>query len=379
MRKIEMVDLKSQYAAIREEVQESLATIMESAAFINGPAVSRFAENLGAYLDVPEVIPCANGTDALQLALMALDLKPGDEVISSTFTFIATVEVIALLGLKPVLVDVDPDDFNLLPSQVEAAITPRTKVILPVHLFGQCAEMESLMSIAKRYGLYVIEDACQSIGADYTFSDQRRMKAGTMGDLGCVSFFPSKNLGAYGDGGAIFTRSAELAAKLRSLVNHGMTKRYHHDYIGVNSRLDSLQAAILDIKLKHLDAYTERRRAAASRYRALLADVQEVRLPAETPNSTHVYHQFTIRVPSGQRNDLQAWLASHDIPAMIYYPIPLHHQKAFLDYGFDGGVFPNAERLSDEVLSLPMHSELDDDQLVYISDSIRAFFADCKK
>ncbi len=378
MKAIQMVDLKSQYAEIRNEVKEALSEILESAAFINGPAVSRFSQNLANYLDVPHVIPCANGTDALQLALMALDLKPGDEVISSTFTFIATVEVIALLGLKPVLVDVDPMNFNLLPEEVEAAINNRTRVIMPVHLFGQCAPMNEILSIARKHNLFVIEDACQAIGAEYIFPDGSRKKAGTLGDFACMSFFPSKNLGAYGDGGAIFTHSDAYATKLRSLVNHGMTRRYYHDYIGVNSRLDSLQAAVLDIKLKRLDEYNSRRKWAAMLYRELLSPFSELELPHEELYSSHVYHQFTIKIKGISRDGLQAFLAKHDIPAMIYYPVPLHRQKAFIEYGFESGHFPHSDSLAESVISLPMHSELNEEQIRYICEIIKEFIVQDK-
>ncbi len=370
MRKIHMVDLKSQYEKLRDEINTGIQEVIDSAAFINGPAVKSFQSDLEQYLGVKHVIPCANGTDALQVSMMALGLEPGDEVITVSFTFIATAEVIALLRLTPVLVDCDPRTFNLDPEAIRKAITPKTKAIVPVHLFGQCAPMEEILAIAEEYGLYVIEDACQAIGADYRFSDGRVKKAGTMSDVGCTSFFPSKNLGCYGDGGAIFTDNDELAAQLRVVVNHGMTVRYYHDYIGVNSRLDSIQAAVLRTKLKHLDAYAAARRGAADFYDREFAGNPHLTIPHRAPFSSHVFHQYTLLTDGIDRAGLQQYLASKDIPAMIYYPVPLHMQKAYQDPRYSEGDFPVTEALARSVISLPMHTELDEEQLKYITSSV---------
>lgn len=373
MKKIQMVDLRSQYLNIKEEIDKGIHDVIDSCAFINGPAVSGFQKDLENYLGVKHVIPCANGTDALQVAMMALNLQPGDEVITTSFTFIATAEVIALLRLTPVLVDVDPDTFNIDPEAIEKAITPRTKAIVPVHLFGQSAPMEEIMDIAARHKLAVIEDNCQAIGADYIFSDGTRKKAGTIGQIGCTSFFPSKNLGCYGDGGAIFTNDDELAKQLRVVVNHGMVVRYYHDYVGVNSRLDSIQAAILKVKLGHLDDYAARRRAAADYYDKAFEGNPKLKTPVRYSKSNHVFHQYTLVTKDLDRAALIAHLQTKEIPAMIYYPVPLHLQKAYLDPRYKPGDFPVTEHLSERVISLPMHTELDVEQLKYITDSVLEF------
>ena len=374
MKEIRMVDLHGQYKKIESEVQQAIAEIVESTAFINGPAVKEFQSNLENYLGCKHVIPCGNGTDALQVSMMALGLKPGDEVITTSFTFIATAEVIALLGLTPVLVDVFPDTFNIDPEAIRKAITKKTIAIVPVHLFGQAANMEEIMQIAEEHDLYVIEDNCQAIGADYIFSNGKKQKAGTIGHIGCTSFFPSKNLGAYGDGGAIFTNDDELATHIRSLVNHGMTVRYYHDHIGVNSRLDSIQAAILSIKLKHLDEYISARQQAAQYYNAAFAECEHLVTPAVSDFSTHVYHQYTLIVLESDREALKQHLEEKQIPAMIYYPVPLHLQKAYIDPRYKEGDFPVTEALSHQVISLPMHTELDKEQLAYITTSVLEFF-----
>ncbi|MCD4773050.1 MAG: DegT/DnrJ/EryC1/StrS family aminotransferase [Bacteroidales bacterium] len=373
MEQIRMVDLKGQYEKIKDEVNVAINEVIETTSFINGPAVKEFQDNLEKYLGVKHVIPCGNGTDALQVAMMALGLKPGDEVITTSFTFIATAEVIALLGLIPVLVDVEPDTFNIDPEAIKKAITPKTKAIVPVHLFGQCANMDEIMKIAKENNLFVIEDACQAIGADYFFDDNSKKKAGTIGHVGCTSFFPSKNLGAYGDGGAIFTNDDELAKQLRSVVNHGMTVRYYHDYIGVNSRLDSIQAAILNIKLKHLDEYAEARNKAANFYNAAFANNPKLITPFKFKKSTHVFHQYTLVTKDLDRKALQEFLNEKGVPAMIYYPVPLHMQKAYQDSRYKKGDFPITEDLSERVISLPMHTELDNEQLQFITDSVLEF------
>ncbi|MVX36807.1 DegT/DnrJ/EryC1/StrS family aminotransferase [Myroides sp. LoEW2-1] len=374
MKKIQMVDLKSQYEGIKEEVNKSLQEILESSAFINGPQVHSFQASLEKYLGVKHVIPCANGTDALQIAMMGLGLKPGDEVITADFTFAATVEVIGLLQLTPVLVDVCPETFNISIDALKKAITPKTKAIVPVHLFGQVANMEEIMKVAKEHNLYVIEDNAQGIGATYTYSDGTQAKTGTIGHVGATSFFPSKNLGCYGDGGAIFTNDDELAHVLRGIVNHGMYERYHHDVIGVNSRLDSMQAAVLNAKLPKLDTYNAARRKAAQQYSAALANHPNVITPkVEGGEDAHVFHQYTLRIVNADRNALMAHLQSKDIPCAIYYPIPLHSQKAYLDPRYNEADFPVTNQLVKEVLSLPMHSELEEDQIKFITDEIKAF------
>ena len=373
MKKIQMVDLKSQYEKIKPEIDKGIQEVIDTCAFINGPYVNNFQKDLETYLGVKHVIPCANGTDALQVSMMALGLQPGDEVITTSFTFIATAEVIALLGLTPVLVDVLPDTFNIDPIAVEKAITNKTKAIVPVHLFGQCADMEALMDIAKKHNLHIIEDACQAIGADYIFKDGSKKKAGTIGEIGCTSFFPSKNLGCYGDGGAIFTNNDELAKQIRVVVNHGMVVRYYHDYIGVNSRLDSIQAAVLGVKLKRLDEYCEARNHAASYYNNAFANTDKLVTPVTSDFSTHVFHQYTLVTKNIDRAALIAHLTQKEIPAMIYYPVPMHMQKAYIDPRYKQGDFPVTEALCNSVVSLPMHTELDDEQLKYITDSVLEF------
>ncbi len=368
-----MVDLKGQYQKIKSQIDSSIAEVIDSTAFINGPAVKRFQENLENYLGVKHVIPCANGTDALQISMMALDLQRGDEVITTSFTFIATAEVIALLGLTPVVVDVDPITFNIDPEAIKRAITPKTKAIVPVHLFGQCADMEAIMEIAKEHNLYIIEDACQSIGADYIFKDGSMKKSGTIGHVGCTSFFPSKNLGCYGDGGAIFTNDDDLARQLRVMANHGMTVRYYHDFIGVNSRLDSIQAAVLDVKLKHLDEYNAARNKAAQFYNQAFAGHPKLQTPVKANYTTHVFHQYTLVTSGIDRNALVEHMAANGIPVMIYYPVPLHMQKAYLDPRYKEGDFPVTESLCSSVISLPMHTELDEEQLLHITMNLLDF------
>ena len=371
MNPIQMVDLKSQYLNIKTEVDNGIQEVLNSCAFINGPAVKRFQENLEKYLNVKHVIPCANGTDALQVALMALGLKPGDEVITTTFTFVATAEVIALLGLTPVLVDVEPDTFNMDLVALEKAITSKTKAIIPVHLFGQSCDMEVIMDLAKKHNLFILEDACQSIGADFIFSDGRKQKTGTIGHIGCTSFFPSKNLGCYGDGGALFTNDDALAEKLRVIANHGMKVRYYHDEIGVNSRLDSIQAVVLDAKLKYLDTYNANRAKAADYYSSVFSKCDKLTIPVKAKNSTHVWHQYTLQLhESVNRDELIKHLSDKGIPAMIYYPVPLHQQKAYLDPRYKDGDFPVSEKLAKTVISLPMHSELDNEQLERITNAV---------
>lgn len=366
-----MVDLRSQYLKIKDEVDTAVQEVIDSCMFINGPAVHQFKDNLGNYLGAKHVIPCANGTDALMVSMMALGLKPGDEVITASFTFIATAEVIAVLGLTPILVDADPETFNIDPQAIEKAITPKTKAIVPVHLFGQCADMERIMDIAKKHDLYVIEDTCQAIGADYIYLDGRKKKAGTIGDIGCTSFFPSKNLGCYGDGGAIFTNDDKLAEDMRAIVNHGMKERYYHEMIGVNSRLDSIQAAILDIKLKHLDEYAKERNRAADYYDKAFKDHSKIKTPVRSKNSNHVFHQYTLLLSEdADREGLQNFLKEKDVPAMIYYPVPLHLQEAYLSDRFKEGDLPVTEDLSRRVISLPMSTELDEEQLEYITSSV---------
>ncbi len=370
MEQIQMVDLRGQYARIKGEVDAGIREVMDSAAFVKGGKVAEFQHELEQYLGVKYVIPTGNGTDALQIALMALGLQPGDEVIVPTFTFVAAAEVAALLGLTPVLADVDERTFNVSVEAVRRAITPRTKAIVPVHLFGQNADMEALLSLAAEHGLRVVEDACQSIGAWYTFSDGRRVRSGCMGDVGCTSFFPSKNLGCYGDGGAIFTNDDELAAAMHAIANHGMTVRYHHDRVGVNSRLDSIQAAVLQAKLKHLDEYTSARQRAAAYYDNAFKNTDKLVIPARIPQSEHVYHQYTLQLDGIDREGLRQHLADRGIPSMIYYPVPLHLQRAYRDARYQPGDFPVAERLCQCVLSLPMHTELSAEQLEYITRSV---------
>lgn len=369
---IRMVDTITQYQQIQSEIDAAVLEVVRSGAYINGPAVKRFQQNLATFMEVPHVIPCANGTDALQVALMALGLEPGDEVITPSFTYIATVEVIALLRLKPVYVEVDPLTFNLDPAEIEALITDRTRAIMPVHLYGQAADMEAIMAIADRHGLYVIEDTAQAIGAYCHFSDGRKLRAGTIGHIGTTSFYPSKNLGAYGDGGAIFTRDAALAERLWTICNHGSQTRYYHDWVGVNSRLDAIQAAILNVKLAHLDGYNAARQQAARTYDALLAESEGLITPAWQDNGSHVFHQYTLRVQAGRhiRDQLRDQLATRGIPSMIYYPVPTHLQKGYAQYGYQAGDMPRTEQLTAEAISLPMHSELDTPQQQYIVDHL---------
>ena len=370
VKKIQMVDLKSQYEKIKTEVDAGIQDVITNTTFINGPAVKEFQADLEKYLNVKHVIPCANGTDALQIAMMALDLKPGDEVITASFTYVATAEVIGLLGLTPVLVDVYEDTFDINIEAIEKAITAKTKAIVPVHLFGQCADMERIMALAKKHNLVVIEDVAQAIGADYTFSDGKKVKAGTIGTIGCTSFFPSKNLGCYGDGGAIYTNDDELAKKLRMIAHHGQSVQYMHDVLGVNSRLDSIQAAVLKVKLKHLDEYAAARNKAADYYDKAFENHPKLKTPVRAKNSTHVFHQYTLQLVGVDRKLLREQLTERGIPAMIYYPIPLHEQKAYKNSRFKKEDFPVTEKLCATVLSLPIHTEMDEDMLKYITDNL---------
>ncbi len=372
MKKIQMVDLQSQYYKIKNELDNAVLNVMDSAAYINGPEVKLFQQELENYLGVKHVIPCANGTDALQIALMALGLEEGDEIITADFTFAATVEVIHLLKLKAVLVDVDYDTFTIDPEKIKAAITSKTKAIIPVHLFGQCANMEAILKIANEHQLFVIEDNAQAIGSDFTFTNGETKKSGTMGTIGTTSFFPSKNLGCYGDGGAIFTNDDEIAHKIRGIANHGMYERYYHDEVGVNSRLDSIQAVILRKKLPLLDTYNEDRRWAADFYDEAFKDHEHILTPKRAENSSHVFHQYTLRILNGKRNDLQKFLMEKEIPAMIYYPVALRKQKAYYQES-DPKDFVNTDKLLDQVISLPMHTELDEEQIKYITDSVLEF------
>ena len=374
MKKIQMVDLKGQYEGIKDSVDTSVLNVIESTAFINGPQVHEFQKNLENYLDVKHVIPCANGTDALQIAMMGLGLKPGDEVITADFTFAATVEVIALLQLTPVLVDVNPDDFNIDIEAIESAITPKTKAIVPVHLFGQCANMDAIMEIAEAHNLYVIEDNAQAIGATYTSSNGSKAKAGTIGHVGSTSFFPSKNLGCYGDGGAIFTNNDDLAHTIRGIVNHGMYTRYHHDVVGVNSRLDSIQAAVLNVKLPRLDEYCNQRIEAARKYDEAFKGQERIIAPYRGGgDDNHVFHQYTLKINGTDRDALAQYLNENGIPCGIYYPIPLHNQKEYQDLRYNETDFTVTNQLVKEVISLPMHTELDDEQIEYITSKIIAF------
>ncbi len=380
MKKIQMVDLQSQYQKIQPEIDEAINEVIASAAFINGPEVKRFQSDLEAYLDIKHVIPCANGTDALQIAMMGLGLEQGDEVITADFTFAATVEVIALLKLTPVLVDVDPNTFNIDLEALKNAITPKTKAIVPVHLFGQCANMEAILKIAKEHNLYVIEDTAQAIGADYSFSNGTTKKAGTIGTIGTTSFFPSKNLGCYGDGGAIFTDDDDLAHIIRGMVNHGMYKRYYHDVVGVNSRLDSIQAAVLRLKLPHLNEYCSARRSAAKYYNNAFKSNSHIETPVtekcgdicDTCNC-HVFHQYTLKITNGKRDALHQHLMDKGIPNAIYYPVPLHKQKAYLDDRYKEEQFKVTNQLVETVISLPMHTELEREQQDLIIKTIMDF------
>jgi dTDP-4-amino-4,6-dideoxygalactose transaminase len=371
MKKIQMVDLKGQYEAIKKTVNNSIQEVLDTNTYINGPQVQQFQKNLETYLDVKHVIPCANGTDALQIAMMGLNLKPGDEVITADFTFAATVEVIALLQLKPVLVDVDLVNMNISIDAIKKAITPKTKAIVPVHLFGRAANMEAIMRIANEHNLYVIEDNAQAIGANCKFSDGTKKKVGTIGHVGSTSFFPSKNLGCYGDGGAIFTNDDTLAHQLRGIVNHGMYVRYHHDVVGVNSRLDSIQAAVLNAKLPLLDQYNAARQNAARKYSAAFEGHKNIIAPSICDIcDCHVFHQYTLRIIDGDRDGLMQHLLDKGIPCAIYYPIPLHSQKAYLDARYKEEDFPVTNLLAKQVISLPMHTELDDEQIKFITDSV---------
>ena len=371
---IAMVDLHGQYERIREEINHAIQEVLDSAAFINGPQVKQFEQHLAEYNQVEHAITCGNGTDALQIALMALGLQPGDEVIVPVHTYVATAEVIALLHLEPVFADCVADRFTIDVTRIEEKITPRTKAIVPVHLYGQCADMEPLMEIAKRHNLFVVEDAAQSIGAEYTFSDGRKLKSGCIGDIGTTSFFPSKNLGCYGDGGALFIRDARLAERARMIANHGQKIKYHHDIVGCNSRLDTLQAAILDVKLRYLREYTAARNRVADKYDEGLASVKGIILPARATDSTHAFHQYTIRVADKRRDELKTFLQSQGILSMIYYPVPLHLQQAYLREGQGKGSYPVSEQLSEEGLSLPIHTEMKPEVQEYIIQQIHAFF-----
>ncbi|MFT6679505.1 MAG: UDP-2-acetamido-2-deoxy-ribo-hexuluronate aminotransferase [Granulosicoccus sp.] len=373
MKKIQMVDLGTQYQRIKSDIDRAIIDVVESTAYINGPEVQKFKESIATYVGVKHAIPCANGTDALQIALMALDLAPGDEVITVDFTFAATAEVIGLLRLTPVLVDVRMDDFNIDPEKIRAAITPRTKAIIPVHLFGQCAPMEEIMAIADEHNIVVIEDNAQAIGAEYTFADGTTKKAGAIGHMSTTSFFPSKNLGCYGDGGCIFTNDEALGTRIAAIVNHGMYKRYYHDDIGVNSRLDSIQAAVLNIKLKSLDDYNKARYQAAQYYNEAFRDLNEIITPGYSPQSSHVHHQYTLRVNGIDRNALVEYLKKFDIPAMIYYPVALHNQKAYKSDKFKEEDYPITNELCKVVFSLPMHTELEQEQQDFIIEKVKEF------
>jgi dTDP-4-amino-4,6-dideoxygalactose transaminase len=373
MRPIQMVDTKTQYLKIKQEVDDAVLQVMESSVFINGPVVSSFSKSLASYLDVKHVIPCANGTDALQIAMMALDLQPGDEVITPSFTYIATTEVISLLRLKPVFVEVDRRTFCMDPASLRSAITPRTKAIVPVHLYGQAAPMEEILAIAREFNLYVIEDNAQAIGGRYLFSDGTQQMTGTMGHIGCTSFYPSKNLGAFGDGGAIFTNDDALASRINMIANHGQSKRYYHDVVGCNSRLDAVQAAILSIKLKHLDAYNLARQTAADFYDQAFADVASLTTPYRAPYSKHVFHQYTLLLEGKSRDQLVAYLNERKIPSMIYYPVPGHRQKMFGLSGNSLPVLPVTDWLTERVFSLPIHTELDQEQLSTITKAVLDF------
>jgi dTDP-4-amino-4,6-dideoxygalactose transaminase len=371
---IEMVDLKGQYDKIKPEIDQAVISCIGSTSFINGPAVKEFQVNLQQYLGVKHVIPCANGTDSLQIAMMALDLKPGDEVICPAFTYVATAEVIGLLGLTPVMVDVDPNTFNLTATGIEKAITSKTKAIVPVHLYGQSCDMEPIIKLAEKHNLFVIEDNAQAIGADYTFSNGRVAKTGTIGHIGSTSFFPSKNLGCYGDGGALMTNDDELAKRMRMIANHGQEKKYYHKVLGCNSRLDTIQAAILNIKLKHLNTYSQARNAMALFYDTAFLAVDELQVPARQINSTHVFHQYTLKVKNGRRNELQQYLLKLGIPSMIYYPLPLYKQQAYQQFVSTDFKLVASEELCNEVLSLPIHTEMNIGSMSFVCNSVQSFF-----
>jgi dTDP-4-amino-4,6-dideoxygalactose transaminase len=373
MRKIEMVDLKTQYNKLGKEIDTAIKSVLESANFIKGPEVSLFEQELARYMNVKHVIGCANGTDALYLAMMALGLKPGDEVITTNFTFIATVETVALMGLKPVFVDPAADNFNISVGAIEKAITPRTRAIVPVHLFGQCADMEGILRLAEKHNLFIIEDAAQATGCDYIFNDGTRKKAGTIGNIGTTSFFPSKNLGGYGDGGALYTNDDIFAASLRSIANHGMKERYHYSDIGINSRLDTMQAAILRVKLNHLDEFNNSRREVAGMYDSAFAGCDALITPRRMSYSSHIYHQYTLRIMDGKRDELKSFLASNGIPSMVYYPGPLHMQEAYSYLGYGENDFPVTSALCKEVLSLPMHPDMEPEQIDFITVKVLEF------
>ena len=374
MEKIQMVDLQSQYFRIKKEIDDAIQNVLTSTAFIQGKEVGEFARAMEKYVDVPQVIPCANGTDALQIAMMALDFKPGDEVILPVHTYVATAEVLGLLGLKPMFVDVDEKTFNIDVGQIEKKISDKTVAIVPVHLYGQCADMEPILALAKKNDLHVIEDVAQALGAEYTFSNGTRRKAGTMGIIGTTSFFPSKNLGCYGDGGAIFTKDEKLGEKIRMVANHGQKVKYHHDLIGVNSRLDTLQAAILKVKLTYLDEYARKRNEVASYYDNALKGISGLEIPVRATNSTHVFHQYTLKISGGRRDAFKEYLSKHGVPSMIYYPVPLHLQKAYLQPGFGEGSFPVTEGLSKSVISLPIHTEMPVEQREFICATVEGYF-----
>ena len=373
MKKIQMVDLKSQYLRIKEDIDHAIMSTLNHTSFINGPEVKLFQQNLQNYLKVKHVVPCANGTDAIQIALMALGLKPGDEVITSNFTFISTVEVIALMGLKPVLVDVSLNDFNILAKEIEKKITDRTKAIIPVHLFGQGADMQTINEISKKYSLSIVEDAAQSLGSECVIGNELK-KTGTIGDIGCTSFFPSKNLGCFGDGGACMTNDDELALKIRRIANHGSDQKYYHSTVGVNSRLDSIQAAILNVKLKHLDEFNRRRSSVAEYYDRNLKSIGQIQIPIRSEFGSHVFHQYTLRIKDGSRDALKGELNRQGVPAMIYYPVPINQQEVFANL-IQKQDFPNSNLLCNEVLSLPMHTEMDEEQLNHIVSSIHKFYS----
>jgi UDP-2-acetamido-2-deoxy-ribo-hexuluronate aminotransferase len=374
METIQMVDLQNQYLKIKSEIDAAIAEVLKTSKFIRGQQVEQFEQELAAYLDVKYVISCANGTDALMLSLMALGLQPGDEVITPSFTFIATAETIAFLGLKPIFAEVDPKTFNIDPEKIKKLITPKTKAIIPVHLFGQCADMTSILRIAEKNNLFIVEDAAQSLGATFAFPCGTLKKAGTFGQLGCTSFFPSKNLGCFGDGGAVFTNNEILAKKIKLIANHGMAQRYNHEVIGVNSRLDTLQAAVLNVKLKYLDKFNKERIVAANYYTDQLKSINEISVPTQIKQANHIYNQYTIKVSGNMRDKLRQYLETKSIPTMVYYPIPLHLQPAFKYLGLNVGSMSVTEKLCNEVLSLPMHTELSEEQLSYICSTVKDFF-----
>lgn len=369
-----MVDLKRQYEKIKDGIDQAILNVIESSTFIQGPEVKNFEKDLQEYLDVKRVISCGNGTDALQIALMALKLERGDEIIVPSFTYVATAEVIGLLGLTPVMIDVDPDTFNITADLVRPAISKKTKAIIPVHLFGQCTDMEAIVVLANAHGIKIIEDTAQALGAVYTFSDGKKKSAGTIGDIGSTSFFPSKNLGCYGDGGALYTNDEDLADTLKMVANHGQRKKYHHEVVGVNSRLDTIQAAILRVKLKQLDKYCEDRNKVASFYDEYLNNIAGLRIPVRSSNSTHVFHQYTLKIENGKRNELQEHLKKNGIPSMIYYPVPLFEQQAFKNIGRCVGEMSTTKTLCEQVLSLPIHTEMDEETMTYITDTVKSYF-----